>query len=75
MLARVRKSFPRRLRASVLLACAALAFTSCATKREPVLVSDGTDGRESALPWNQQQKWENAGQFGQLADHMQNSRR
>ena len=74
MLAQVRKSLSRRVLCSVLLASAALALTSCATKREPVLISDGTNGRESSLPWNQQQKWENTGQFGQLADHMQNRR-
>jgi outer membrane biogenesis lipoprotein LolB len=75
MLARVRKLLPRPCACSVLLASAALALSSCATKQEPVLVSDGTNGRESALPWNQQQKWENAGQFGALADQMQQSRR
>ncbi len=69
MLARVRKS-SRRLGNFVLLVSAACALASCATKREPVLISDGTDGGESSLPWNQQQKWENAGQFGALAEQM-----
>jgi hypothetical protein len=74
MLARVRKSLFRRLTSSLLLATLAFAFGACATKREPVLVSDGTNGGESSLPWNQQQKWENTGQFGQLADQMRDRR-
>ena len=74
MLARVRNRFFRRIACSILLAGAAFVLASCATKKEPVLVSDGSEGQESALPWNQQQKWENAGQFGTLADHMQNRR-
>lgn len=75
MLARIRSFFSRHSTPRVLLVSAALAFASCATKQQPQLVSDGTSGGESALPWNQQQKWENAGQFGALADHMQGGRR
>ena len=74
MQARVRSSSFRRVASSIALASIALAFGACATKREPVLISDGSNQSESSLPWNQQQKWENTGQFGQLADHMQNRR-
>ncbi len=70
MLARVRNPLFRRVTAVALLANAAFALGACATKREPVLISDGTNGGESSLPWNQQQKWENAGQFGALAEQM-----
>jgi len=68
MLAQIRSSLrPRRLRLFFLLA-AVSAFTSCATKQPPPLISDNT-GQESSLPWNKQEKWENTGQLGGMADH------
>ncbi len=52
-----------------LLALTAATFGACATKQEVALVNDPTaTGRESALPWNQQEKWEGQGQFGGMAD-------
>jgi hypothetical protein len=52
-----------------LLVVVVAAFTSCATKQEVALVNDpSASGRESALPWNQQEKWEGQGQFGGMAD-------
>lgn len=53
---------------------AILFFASCATHPEPQLVSDGS-AQESALPWNQQEKWENKGQFGPMAEQMSGNRR
>ena len=55
--------------AKVALLIAALAgVCSCAsTKEKPPLVSTGGE-RESSLPWNQQQKWENQGQLGGMAE-------
>jgi hypothetical protein len=53
------------------IALAAGTLASCATKKEVALVNDpSTTGRESALPWNQQEKWEGQGQFGGMADRM-----
>ena len=50
-------------------------LASCAQKEQVALVNDpSTTGRESALPWNQQQKWEGQGQFGGMAERMQGSR-
>ncbi len=74
MLAAVRSSAFRNIAARVLAASAALVFASCATKQPPPLVADGSAGGESALPWNEQQKWENSGQFGQMTEQMQNRR-
>ncbi len=71
MLARVRSSRSFRFAQLILLAIAALTVTSCATKEQPQLVSDGTHGQESALPWNRQEKWENTGKLGALADQLQ----
>lgn len=51
-----------------LLIIAVAAFSSCATKQTPELVSSGSE-RESSLPWNKQEKWENQGQFAGLAEH------
>ncbi|MEP6956192.1 MAG: hypothetical protein ABI883_05150 [Chthoniobacterales bacterium] len=54
----------------LLLLAAVLIFSSCATKQEPQLVSDGAT-RESSLPWNQQQKWENQGTLGPISERFQ----
>ena len=70
MLARIRNSPFFRATNLVLLLGAACALASCATKQEPQLVSDGSD-RESALPWNKQEKWENTGQLGGMAERFQ----
>ncbi len=52
-----------------LLAVVVAALTSCATKQEVALVNDpSAPGRESALPWNQQEKWEGQGQFGGMGE-------
>ncbi len=74
MLARVRSSSFYRFTMVTLLAGSTLLCASCATKQDPQIVSDGTPGRESALPWNKQEKWEGAGQFGGLAEGMQGRR-
>ena len=54
-----------------LLVVGLAALSACATKQEVALVNDpSVQGRESALPWNQQQKWEGQGQFGGVAERM-----
>jgi hypothetical protein len=50
----------------LLLSGAAIALTSCATKEQPPLISDPTAKRETALPWNEQQKWEREGDAAAL---------
>ena len=47
-----------------LLLSAALLVAACA-KDKPALVSDPDAKKEGALPWNQQEQWETAGQMGQ----------
>lgn len=55
---------------------AAVVLSSCAQKEQVTLVSDpSARGRESALPWNQQEKWEGQGQFGGMADQMNSGSR
>ena len=73
MLALTRKLLSARSAFALLAVVLLNAFTSCATKQEPALVSTG-DQRESSLPWNQQEKWENRGQFGPMADRFEGSR-
>ena len=51
----------------VLLACLAATLASCVSKPPPPLISDPTAANETALPWNQQQKWERGGQAGALS--------
>lgn len=41
--------------------CVATALASCATKEPPPLIADPGAARDSALPWNEQQKWERDG--------------
>ena len=50
-----------------MLACLASALASCATKDPGPLIADPNASNETALPWNEQQKWEREGQAGALA--------
>lgn len=45
---------------TVFLLCLASALASCA-KEQPPLIADPGNTRETALPWNEQQKWERDG--------------
>lgn len=47
-----------------MLAC--LALTSCASKDPGPLIADPSAQHETALPWNQQEKWEREGQAAAL---------
>jgi predicted ATPase len=62
MLALVRSSVWAQVWKVLLLSCAAAALASCATKEPPPLISDSSASHETALPWNEQQKWEREGQ-------------
>ena len=77
MLARIRNliSF-RAAHVAALAVVATGALSACASKKETVqLVNDpSASGRESSLPWNQQEKWEGQGQFGGMAERMQGAR-
>jgi hypothetical protein len=44
-----------------LLSCVAITLASCATKEPPPLIADPGAKPETALPWNEQQKWERDG--------------
>jgi hypothetical protein len=69
MLAQIRNSrWFGRVNLAVLVA-GSFSLVSCATKQEPTLVSDNV-GRESAIPWNEQQRWENTGELGAMAERM-----
>lgn len=52
----------RTLTRAVLMACCGLALVSCATKKETALIDDPDARKETALPWNEQQKWEREGE-------------
>ena len=71
-----RDSFSSRAARVALLALAAATLGACAQKEQVALVNDpSTSGRESALPWNQQEKWEGQGQFGGMAERTQSGSR
>ena len=64
MLATIRKRNWVRGAVFVALGLIALAMNSCATKEPPPLISDPSAKNETALPWNEQQKWEREGEAG-----------
>ncbi len=65
ILDRWQSGIPRALLALALGAT----FVSCASTKEPApLVSDPSGGRESAIPWNKQEKWEQQGQLSQFQE-------
>ena len=50
---------------SIVLFASAITLASCATQKDPPrLVSDPDERQESAIPWNQQEKWEIAPEAG-----------
>ena len=51
---------------AVLIASCGLALASCATKKETALIDDPNARKETALPWNEQQKWEREGEASAL---------
>jgi hypothetical protein len=60
MLARIPELTCFRFIRIALLFCVATALVSCA-KDPPPLIADPGNTRETALPWNEQQKWEREG--------------
>jgi hypothetical protein len=68
MLAQIPNLIRSRTTLAALALCAAGALSSCATKQQPQLVSDGRTGRESSIPWDKQEKWETQGQFANMTD-------
>jgi predicted ATPase len=55
-----------RLVRFALVLAVATTLASCATKEPPPLIADPSASRETALPWNEQQKWEREGQGAML---------
>jgi predicted ATPase len=58
MLGTIRNRIPGK---AAVVALLALGFASCATK-EVALITDPDAKKETALPWNEQQKWEREGE-------------
>jgi hypothetical protein len=61
MLARIPDITRLNLMRTLSLCCAMIALASCVTKEPPPLIADPNAKRDSALPWNEQQKWEKDG--------------
>jgi hypothetical protein len=66
MLAIILNRIRFRVAGTLLLGFLAATLSSCATKDPPQLVSDPNASRETALPWNEQQKWEREGEGAAL---------
>jgi hypothetical protein len=63
MLATIRNRIHLKI---VALALLALSLSSCATKKDTAFIRDPADKKETALPWNEQQKWEREGEAANL---------
>ena len=72
MLATIRNRTHLRITGLTLLAAFALGFSSCATKKETALVNDPDARKETAVPWNEQQKWEREGEAAALNQQRRN---
>jgi hypothetical protein len=49
-----------------LFAAVALGLSSCSTTKDTAFIRDPSDKKETALPWNEQQKWEKEGEAAAL---------
>ena len=66
MLATIRSRMNRKIAVLALFAVLAVGLGSCASNKQTAFLSDPSDKKETALPWNEQQKWEQAGQAAML---------
>ena len=66
MLATIRNRIHLKIAGLAFLAAFTLGFSSCATKKETVFIDDPNAKKETALPWNEQQKWEREGEAAAL---------
>ena len=66
MLAIIRNRIRFQTAGLVMFACLAAVLTSCATKDPGPLINDPSARNETALPWNEQQRWEREGEAGAL---------
>ena len=66
MLATIRNRIHVRIAALALFAAVALGFSSCASNKQTAFINDPNDKKETALPWNEQQKWEREGEGAAL---------
>jgi hypothetical protein len=65
MLATIRSRIHFKLAAGAMFTCLAASLVSCA-KDPPPLIADPNGRTETALPWNEQQKWEREGEAAAL---------
>jgi hypothetical protein len=66
MLATIRNSTFSRSTLRLCAAGCAFVLISCATKDPGPLIEDPNAKKETALPWNEQQKWEREGEAAAL---------
>ena len=66
MLATIRNRIRLRTAGLAFLGTLALGLSSCATKKDTAFLNDPSDKKETALPWNEQQKWEREGEGAAL---------
>ena len=66
MLATIRKPIQFPFFKLALLLCVVAGMAACVTKKPEPLIRDPSAQNDSALPWNEQQKWEREGEAAVL---------
>ena len=66
MLATMRNRTFSRAARRLFVGSLAFALVSCVTKEPAPLIEDPSAKKETALPWNEQQKWEREGEAAAL---------
>jgi len=66
MLATIRNLVSFRVVTLGVFSILAFGLSSCATKKDTAFIADPSDKKETALPWNEQQKWEREGEASAL---------
>jgi len=72
MLAIIRNRICLKVVGTLLLASFAAALSSCATKEVAFINDPAAPNRETALPWNEQQKWEREGEAAAINQNRRN---
>ncbi len=72
MLVTIRNRIHLRIVALALLTTLALSLASCATNKDTAFIRDPNDKKETALPWNEQQKWEREGEASAINQQRRN---
>ena len=72
MLATIRNRTHLKIAGLAFFAAIAFGFSSCATKKQTAFIDDPNAKKDTALHWNEQQKWEREGDAAALNQQRRN---